>query len=208
MRHLKKWLAVLLTLTLLLGILPVQMAAALDPVTVDTSTSTGSNAYSYFEYYGSAFAWNSSSAPHHYVGTTNSAETAAYCVQHVKNNPNGRPFADVGDADVFGSKTRAIVKGLTIISQYGYPNGTGGFDDMRARYATAHAIRWWMRYNGADETYRFDDREASPLDIRPKAGEEALFDWATELYELAKAGVEMKHTVKLTPSTIYLDRER
>ncbi len=170
------------------------------------SSRTESSEEALFECNSSA-GWVGYKTADHWTLDENGAEIVAYCIQHKYDPPTGsEDYRIVNGADYYSADT---LTGLQIISSYGYPNSTGGFTEHEARYATCSAIRWWLaeqedsgKVKDPDAFYNYDNLKNG--NIRPKKGNEALFNWAVSLLKKARAQVEMEHSITLTPKSIEL----
>ena len=214
-------------------------------------TPQGDNTYFV---YGTASATAYTNALHHiYLGTNGQdMSQVVFCVES-RNLP---PYADsdhdlnyaaVDPYDYYSTAPYnlseadidELLTGLLAIMQHGFPNmdetGTPGTPlayhgyspaNEPARYATATAIRWWMRYKlgyspgsyyTTPDFNALDDIESNPLNLRARttslvpprtaAQNQALFAWTQWLYGEAKAQNVLQHAVTLTPSGMTLVRD-
>lgn len=200
----KKIMVVLLIALLLLSAVPMSAMAQENPKFYSSRTETSAEAL--FEC-NSYAGWTGYRTADHWTYDATGNKVTAYCIQHKYDPPVGiEEYRVVNGADYYDATT---LKGLQIIASYGYPNGTGGFPSDQAEYATCCAIRWWLaeqRDNGAysepDAFYNYDNLNNGG--VRPKAGYESLFNWAVDLLNMARAQVDMPHTVTLNPSSLEL----
>ena len=138
--------------------------ALLLPMTVgalaDTTIGTDASRPEYFEALGGSGSYNPLKTPYHYDKTTGNV---AYCLEHKKDSPSSSAaYTDFDPSALWGHNT---VTGIQAIVDHGYPNSCGGLSEEQAHYATANAIRAWMR-ESADVGYNFmrvDEGHIRPL---------------------------------------------
>ncbi len=198
MNKTRRILAILLIVLLSLSIFPVNALAA-NTVDVDTREEPTE----YFEYHNDS-GWHSLDTPYHYVDGS-SPEIVAYCLQHAKNSPHGSA-TEYDPTTKYSAKTRL---GLQIILERGYPNGSGGLSSSQARYATANAVRFWLSEQTGSPNgsfYGFTNLKDHPGQVRSKgtSSADAVWDFAIDLLNLARAQQKLTHSVKFTPSNITL----
>lgn len=144
-----------------------------------TTISDSDNPYDYFEYHNSS-GWHDLNTPYH---TDNSTGNWAYCIQHEKDPPSsGTQYTEVEPSAVFSGST---VKGIQAILDHGYPSSSGGLSMAKAHYATANAIRAWIR-ESAGQGYNF--MLVSNGNIRAKSGAEDVWAFFMELLGHARSG--------------------
>lgn len=151
--------------------------------------------------------WKGYRTADHWTYDNSGKKYVAYCLQHKYDPPVGNEeYKIVNGANYYDKET---LKGLQIIAAYGYPNEKGGFSDREARYATCSAIRWWIAeqedkgaFNEPDAFYNYDNLKNN--NVRAKAGNEKLFEWATELLNKARAQKQLTHAISLSAKTIEL----
>lgn len=147
-----------------------------------TTISDDDNPYDYFEYHNSS-GWHDLNTPYH---TDNSTGNWAYCIQHEKDPPSsGTQYTEVNPATVFSGAT---IKGIQAILDHGYPSSSGGLSMAKAHYATANAIRAWIR-ESAGQGYNFMD--VSNGNIRAKSGASDVWAFFMELLGYARAGATL-----------------
>ena len=123
----------------------VLAAALLLPMTVGAlagSTTIGTDASrpEYFEALGASGNYNPLKTPYHYDKTTGNV---AYCLEHKKDSPSSSvEYTDFDASALWGQNT---VTGIQAIVDHDYPNSNGGLSEEQAHYATANAIRAWMK---------------------------------------------------------------
>jgi subtilase family serine protease len=140
----------------------------------------------------------------HYVDRNNSGgldlgtDSIVYCLQYRKASPAGTTFStDTYNAASYASqvtKDSTTNNGLILILQNGYPVKTaaemGLADNDAAYYATAGAIRFWLARRERDLNfypwhYNFLDLSRGVGTIAPIAGQEAVWNKAVQLHNLA-----------------------
>lgn len=147
---------------------------------VTTTISDDDNPYDFFQYLGSDSAWHDLNTPYH---KDNSTGNWAYCIQHEKDPPSSSTQYDEVDASaIFSGST---IKGIQAILDHGYPSSSGGLSAAKAHYATANAIRAWIR-ESAGQGYNFMD--VSRNHIRAKSGAEDVWAFFLELLGYARSG--------------------
>lgn len=123
----------------------VLAASLLLPMTVGAlagSTTIGTDASrpEYFEAPGASGNYNPLKTPYHYDKITGNV---AYCLEHKKDSPSSSAeYTDFDASALWGQNT---VTGIQAIVDHGYPNSNGGLSEEQAHYATANAIRAWMK---------------------------------------------------------------
>lgn len=162
------------------------------PMTVgalaDTTIGTDASRPEYFEALGGSGSYNPLKTPYHYDKTTGNV---AYCLEHKKDSPSSSAaYTDFGPSALWGHNT---VMGIQAIVDHGYPNSTGGLTEEQAHYATANAIRAWMK-ESADVGYNF--MRVDEGHIRPLSGTAAQETWVffLELLGYARAGATLGGT--------------
>lgn len=166
--------------------------ALLLPMTVgalaDTTIGTDASRPEYFEALGGSGSYNPLKTPYHYDKTTGNV---AYCLEHKKDSPSSSAaYTDFDPSALWGHNT---VTGMQAIVDHGYPNSNGGLSEEQAHYATANAIRAWMK-ESADVGYNF--MRVDEGHIRPLSGTAAQETWVffLELLGYARAGATLGGT--------------
>lgn len=166
--------------------------ALLLPMTVgalaDTTIGTDASRPEYFEALGGSGSYNPLKTPYHYDKTTGNV---AYCLEHKKDSPSSSAaYTDFDPSALWGHNT---VTGIQATVDHGYPNSTGGLTEEQAHYATANAIRAWMK-ESADVGYNF--MRVDEGHIRPLSGTAAQETWVffLELLGYARAGATLGGT--------------
>ena len=105
-----------------------------------TTIGTDASRPEYFEALGASGNYNPLKTPYHYDKTTGNV---AYCLEHKKDSPSSSAeYTDFDASALWGQNT---VTGIQAIVDHGYPNSNGGLSEEQAHYATANAIRAWMK---------------------------------------------------------------
>lgn len=171
MKHLKQTLCLVLALAMLLGFAAPVMAAA-------TTITNEDIPYDYFEYYSNG--WRDLNTPVHRDASGN----YAYCIEHMKDPPSSSTeYTDFDATAIFSSST---ITGIQAIIDHGYPITTGGLSASKAHYATANAIRYWIK-ESAGIGYNFMDPN-DPSKVRAKADAADCWAFCMELLGYARAG--------------------
>ena len=168
-------LCLVLTMALLL---PLTVGALAGTTTIGTDASRPE----YFEALGGSGNYNPLKTPYHYDKTTGNV---AYCLEHKKDSPSSSSeYTDSDASALWGQNT---VTGIQAIVDHGYPNSCGGLTEEQAHYATANAIRAWMK-ESTDVGYEF--MLVDKGHIHPMTGTAAQQTWAffLELLGYARAG--------------------
>lgn len=168
-------LCLVLTMALLL---PLTVGALAGTTTIGTDASRPE----YFEALGGSGNYNPLKTPYHYDKTTGNV---AYCLEHKKDSPSSSSeYTDFDASALWGQNT---VTGIQAIVDHGYPNSCGGLTEEQAHYATANAIRAWMK-ESTDVGYEF--MLVDKNHVRPLSGTAAqqTWDFFLELLGYARAG--------------------
>ena len=172
MNHLKRTLSLLLAVILLLGIAAPALAAT-------TTISDEDIPYDFFEYYNGS--WNDLNTPVHRDASGN----YAYCIEHMKDPPsNSTQYTDFNAAAIFSSTT---ITGIQAIIDHGYPITTGGLGASKAHYATANAIRFWIK-ESAGVGYNFMADPTDSSKVRAKSDATDCWAFCMQLLQYARAG--------------------
>lgn len=173
-------------------LLPMTVGALAGSTTIGTDASRPE----YFEALGASGNYNPLKTPYHYDKTTGNV---AYCLEHKKDSPSSSAeYTDFDASALWGQNT---VTGIQAIVDHGYPNSCGGLSEEQAHYATANAIRAWMK-ESADVGYEF--MLVDKGHVRPLSGTAAQQTWAffLELLGYARAGEVLSGgggTVRVSP---------
>ncbi len=172
MNHLKRTLSLLLAVVLLLGIAAPALAAT-------TTISDEDIPYDFFEYYNGS--WNDLNTPVHRDASGN----FAYCIEHMKDPPSSSTqYTDFNAAAIFSSTT---ITGIQAIIDHGYPITTGGLGASKAHYATANAIRFWIK-ESAGVGYNFMANPSDSSKVRAKSDATDCWAFCMQLLQYARAG--------------------
>ncbi|PKQ38423.1 MAG: hypothetical protein CVT59_04175 [Actinobacteria bacterium HGW-Actinobacteria-1] len=172
----------LTTRALLILVLLCGSAVGLPGTASAATVSTGGAGTSYYDAYYSG-SWHDLQTPPHTVDGQ-----VAYCLEQSKDFPlNNSTYGLFDVAALYNFNTYV---GLQSILHRGYPYVTpAGLTETQARYATANAIRAWMR-ESAGVGYTFMDMSTYTQDaatwsrLRPApglGGSEAMFRWTIDL---------------------------
>lgn len=173
-------------------LLPMTVGALAGSTTIGTDASRPE----YFEALGASGNYNPLKTPYHYDKTTGNV---AYCLEHRKDSPSSSAeYTDFDASALWGQNT---VTGIQAIVDHGYPNSCGGLSEEQAHYATANAIRAWMK-ESADVGYEF--MRVDKGHVRPLSGTAAqqTWDFFLELLGYARAGDVLSGgggTVRVSP---------
>lgn len=171
MNHYKRTLFLLLAVILLLGIAGPALAAT-------TTISDEDIPYDFFEYYSDG--WHDLNTPVHRDASGN----YAYCIEHMKDPPSSSTqYTDFNASAIFSSTT---ITGIQAIIDHGYPVTTGGLSASKAHYATANAIRFWIK-ESAGVGYNFMNPSDSSK-VRAKSDAADCWAFCMQLLQYARAG--------------------
>ncbi len=156
------------------------LGIALPALAATTTITNQDNPTDFFEYYGSNGQWNDLNTPYHY----DAAGNVAYCIEHEKDPPSssGTTYNDFDPTEIFSGST---ITGIQAILDHGYPANSGGLSSAKAHFATANAIRAWIR-ESAGQGYNFMD--VSRGYVRAKSGYEDVWAFFLELLGYARSG--------------------
>lgn len=133
--------------------------------------------YDYFEYYEDG-TWQDLNT----VMYTDSADgDVGYCIEHEAKPP--RPSVDYVPYDISNLFNNYTLTGIQAILNRGYPADNNGFSDEAAFYATANALRFWIKESCGQG---YDFMILSNGRVRAKSGGEAVWDWCLELLQYAR----------------------
>jgi len=157
----------------LLGILLAGISATALAVNV-----TDHDLYDWFEYYRDG-AWHDLNTVMYF---DTSSGNVGYCVEHEAKPP--RESIDYTPFDPATMFTGTTMTGIQAILNHGFPAKNAGFSDDDAFYATANAIRFWIKESCGQG---YDFMLLSNGCIRIKSGGEAVWNWCMELLNYARA---------------------
>ena len=133
--------------------------------------------YDYFEYYADG-TWQDLNT----VMYTDSADgDVGYCIEHEAKPP--RPSVDYVPYNISNLFNNYTLTGIQAILNRGYPADNNGFSDEAAFYATANALRFWIKESCGQG---YDFMILSNGRVRAKSGGEAVWDWCLELLQYAR----------------------
>ena len=149
--------------------------------------------YDYFEYYDGG-TWQDLNT----VMYTDTADgDVGYCIEHEAKPP--RPSVDYVPYDISGLFNNYTLTGIQAILNRGYPADNNGFSDEAAFYATANALRFWIK-ESCGQGYDFMILENGL--VRVKSGGEAVWNWCMELLQYARSqDVGGSASVYVSPSS-------
>lgn len=149
--------------------------------------------YDYFEYYADG-TWQDLNT----VMYTDSADgDVGYCIEHEAKPP--RPSVDYVPYDISNLFNNYTLTGIQAILNRGYPADNNGFSDEAAFYATANALRFWIKESCGQG---YDFMILSNGLVRVKSGGEAVWNWCMELLQYARSqDVGGSASVYVSPSS-------
>lgn len=149
--------------------------------------------YDYFEYYDGG-TWQDLNT----VMYTDTADgDVGYCIEHEAKPP--RPSVDYVPYDISNLFNNYTLTGIQAILNRGYPADNNGFSDEAAFYATANALRFWIKESCGQG---YDFMILSNGRVRAKSGGEAVWNWCLELLQYARnQDVGGSASVYVTPSS-------
>lgn len=172
MNTLKRILCFALALISVLGM-------ALPALALTTTITDEDIPYDFFEYNKDG-SWHDLNTPVHRDASGN----YAYCIEHMKDPPSSSTqYTDFNASAVFSSTT---ITGIQAIIDHGYPVSTGGLSGSKAHYATANAIRFWIK-ESAGVGYNFMDPN-NPSKVRAKSDAADCWAFCMQLLGYARAG--------------------
>lgn len=138
---------------------------------------TDHDLYDWFEYYRDG-AWHDLNTVMYF---DTSSGNVGYCVEHEAKPP--RESIDYTPFDPATMFTGTTMTGIQAILNHGFPAKNAGFSDDDAFYATANAIRFWIKESCGQG---YDFMLLSNGCIRVKSGGEAVWNWCMELLNYAR----------------------
>ncbi len=164
----KRILGAVLLVLLLAGISATAMALNV----------TDHDLYDWFEYYRDG-AWHDLNTVMYFDMSNGNV---GYCVEHEAKPP--RESIEYTPFDPATMFTGTTMTGIQAILNHGFPAKNAGFSDDDAFYATANAIRFWIKESCGQG---YDFMLLSNGCIRVKSGGEAVWSWCMELLNYARA---------------------
>lgn len=104
-----------------------------------------------------------------------------YCLEHEASPP--RPCLDYVPYDPATMFPYDTIAGIQAILNHGYPADRGGLSEEDAFYATANAVRFWIKESCGQG---YDFMLLSRKLVRSKAGGEDVWGWCMKLLEYAR----------------------
>lgn len=149
--------------------------------------------YDYFEYYDGG-TWQDLNT----VMYTDTADgDVGYCIEHEAKPP--RSSVDYVPYDISNLFNNYTLTGIQAILNRGYPADNNGFSDEAAFYATANALRFWIKESCGQG---YDFMILSNGLVRVKSGGEAVWNWCMELLQYARSqDVGGSASVYVSPSS-------
>lgn len=138
---------------------------------------TDHDLYDWFEYYRDG-TWHDLNTVMYF---DTSSGNVGYCVEHEAKPP--RESIDYTPFDPATMFTGTTMTGIQAILNHGFPATNAGFSDDDAFYATANAIRFWIKESCGQG---YDFMLLSNGCIRVKSGGEAVWNWCMELLNYAR----------------------
>lgn len=138
---------------------------------------TDHDLYDWFEYYRDG-AWHDLNTVMYF---DTSSGNVGYCVEHEAKPP--RESIDYTPFDPATMFTGTTMTGIQAILNHGFPAKNAGFSDDDAFYATANAIRFWIKESCGQG---YDFMLLSNGCIRVKSGGDAVWNWSMELLNYAR----------------------
>lgn len=155
------------------------LGVALPALALTTTITDEDIPYDFFEYRKEG-SWRDLNTPVHRDASGN----YAYCIEHMKDPPSSSTeYTDFNAAAVFNSTT---ITGIQAIIDHGYPVSTGGLSGSKAHYATANAIRFWIK-ESAGVGYDFMNPN-DPSKVRAKSDAADCWAFCMQLLNYARAG--------------------
>lgn len=139
---------------------------------------TDHDLYDWFEYYRDG-AWHDLNTVMYFDMSNGNV---GYCVEHEAKPP--RESIDYTPFDPATMFTGTTMTGIQAILNHGFPTKNAGLSDDDAFYATANAIRFWIKESCGQG---YDFMLLGNGCIRVKSGGEAVWSWCMELLNYARA---------------------
>lgn len=173
-------------------------AYATPPANPYFTTGTADAAGYYMEYYSGS--WKDLKTPQHWEKNTNDV---AYCLDQTMSLPTGTQiYSRFNPSTVYSEET---IQGLYTILGYGYPSSSAGLPNDMARYATANAIRAWMK-ESAGVGYNF--MNLSNGLVQAKDGSPWAYSWMAGLVDVVRRDIKpldwSGKSVTTSPSVVEL----
>ena len=140
-------------------------------------TVTDHDLYDHFEYYRDG-AWSDLNT---IMYSDAWSGNIGYCIEHEAKPP--RESLDYVPYDPYTMFTGYTMTGIQAILNHGYPASSNGFSADDAFYATANALRFWIKEScGQGYDFMYLPNGA----VRVKSGGESVWNWCMELLQYAR----------------------
>lgn len=140
-------------------------------------TVTDHDLYDHFEYYRDG-AWSDLNT---IMYSDAWSGNIGYCIEHEAKPP--RESLDYVPYDPYTMFTGYTMTGIQAILNHGYPASSNGFSADDAFYATANALRFWIKEScGQGYDFMYLPNGA----VRVKSGGEYVWNWCMELLQYAR----------------------
>ncbi len=195
MTRFKKILSLFLILIFSLTLFNVS-AMALPPSNPHITSGSSDDGGNFFEYKGSN-GWYDLKTPPHWVVETGEV---AYCLDHAADSPYGTAYSTFNPKSVYSNRTYI---GLCAIIEHSFPYRNAGLTDQQIRYATANAIRSWLKES---EGIGYDFMLPSNNAIRRKsAASQGVYNFYIQLLDKARNGYVIGQSIIISPDVIELE---
>ncbi len=188
-----------LCMVIMLLVLSITSAYAVPPENPHIESGTAAEGGNYFEFdatYLGESGWRDLLTPPHWVVET---REVAYCLDHMSESPHGDMYGKFDPAAIYSERTYT---GLLAIIEHSFPYRNAGLTDSQIRYATANAIRAWLRESAG---IGYDFMLPSNNAVKPKtAAYQGAFNFYNQLLDKARNGSIINHSITANPSTIEL----
>lgn len=141
-------------------------------------TVTDHDLYDHFEYYRDGVWQDLNTVMYSDAWTGN----IGYCIEHEAKPP--RESLDYVPYDPYTMFTGYTMTGIQAILNHGYPASNNGFSADDAFYATANALRFWIKESCGQG---YDFMYLPHGSVRAKSGGVAVWNWCMELLNYARS---------------------
>ncbi len=195
-----KKIGIIVTIALI-AILQLSTAYATPPSNPHIESGTAAEGGNFFEYKADDGTWKDLKTPPHWVSETGEV---AYCLEHMIEGADGELYSKFNPEAVYSEET---YNGLKAILMHSYPYRNAGLTDQQIRYATANAIRSWLK-ESAGIGYDFMLQSSNRIRVKNTAGQGA-YNFYLQLMDKARAGtsVFIPYAVNTSPSTVKLTED-
>ncbi len=201
MRKLKKVTALLLIMIYAFALVDIP-AYAVPPSTPHIESGSAADGGNFFEFDASYLGenrWRDLKTPPHWVVETGEV---AYCLDHKADSPHNVAYGEFDPQAVYSDRT---YQGLIAIMEHSYPYRNAGLTDQQIKYATANAIRSWLRESAG---IGYDFMLQSNGAVRPKnSAAQSTFNFYKQLLDKARNGSVISHYVRTSPEVIEMHIE-